>query len=311
MRAERLARILCAASAVALLAGCRAKEAPKPVVAHEVRGPVLPPGTLLYTSQGKLWKFRRGEPPEAVVSGAVWFPAVNSDGTLVAYWEDAGSQMRLNVLNLVSRATVRIGEWGSLGTLGRNLNLRNAPCWVPGRDVLRFADGRQIWESEADGSNLQTLYEFPEGGCFAPTISPDGMRVAFVGSTEREQNLWVYSLQTHQAQPMTDYTAKDGSVGAPAWSPKGDRIVYVLYKAEESNIWGIPAEGGTPSSVTKEGRTNAPAWDPAGRRMAVATGTQNPFSWQIALVNVEDGKFLEQLTSVGAGAAAPTLTGQW
>jgi len=311
-RRFRLAALTAAAGmALAVLGGCHPKEAPKAVVAHEVVGPKLPPGVLLYTSRGQLWQFRRDQPPEAVATGAVWFPAVNSDGTLAAYWEDTGSSMALTVLNLVSHTTVRIGQWNSLGSLGRNLDLRNAPCWVPGRDLLRFADGRQIWEVEADGSNLQTLYEHPDGGCYAISNAPNGRRVAFVSATDHDQNLYVYSLDTHKATPLTDYTQRDGSVGAPAWSPKGDRIVYVLYKTEEANLWGIPAEGGTPTSITKEGRTNAPSWDPTGRRMAVSTGTQNPFNWQIALVNGDDGKFIEQITSVTAGAASPAVTGQW
>jgi len=312
MRAKPLAAgVLVLGILAGWLGGCRSKEAPKAVVQQAQRGPTLPPGVLLYTSQGKLWEFRRGEPPQAIATGAVWFPAINADGTLAAYWEDAGSQMVLMILNLVSHASVRVGEWNSLGALGRNLNLRNAPAWVPGRDALRFADGRQIWEVEADGTNLQTVYEQQEAGCFAVTNSPDGKHIAFVLATEHDQNLWEYSLDTHKAQPLTDYTAKDGSVGAPAWSPKGERIVYVLYKAEEANLWGIPAEGGTPTSITKEGRTNAPSWDPTGKRMAVSSGTQNPFTWQIALVNGDDGKFVEQLTSVTAGAAAPAITGQW
>jgi WD40 repeat protein len=312
MRADR--RIACAlslAAGVALFAGCRAKEAPKAVVQQEKHGPALPTGVLLYTSQGRLWQFKRGEPPEAVATGNVWFPSVNREGNLAAYWDDGGAQMALNVLNLVSHTVVRIGAWNSLGSLGRNLNLRNAADWIIGREALRFADGRQIWEVEADGTNLSTLYEHPDGACYAVSNSPDGHRVAFVSATEHDQNLWVYSLETHKAVALTDYTQRDGSVGAPAWSPKGDRIVYVLYKAEEANLWSIPAEGGTPTAMTKEGRTNAPSWDPTGRRLAVSTGTQNPFNWQIALVNGDDGKFIEQLTNVTAGAAAPALSGQW
>ena len=307
----RFGRLLVTVFAV-VLAGCRSKEAPKAAPKMEKKGPALPTGTLLYTTQGGLWKLTRGASPERVLEhGTYWFPAINADVNQGACWVDLGGEMALEIVNLVSHVTVRAGQWGTLGALGRNLNLRNAPVWIPGRDVVVFADGRQIWQVDADGGNLQTIYEHPDGGCYSVTLSPDGDRLAFVGVTDKEQNLWSYSLKTKRATPITDYTNQMGAVGAPAWSPKGDRIIFVLYKGEEANLYTVPAEGGTPNKLTKEGRTNAPAWDPTGRKLAVSSGTQNPLVWQIALVDPDTCKFLEQLTTAPAGAFAPSIEGAW
>jgi Tol biopolymer transport system component len=307
----RMTAVLLAAAM--LLPGCRGKEKPKEKMREVIAGPVAPPGVLVYMSRGKIWKVRKGEAAEALATKTAWFPAINRDGTMMAYWEDEGDSMSLHMMNLISRIDTRIGQWRTLGSGGRNLNLRNAPCWHPKKDAVLFADGTQIWQVNSDGTDLTTVYEHDQGGCYSVTVSPDGIRLGFVGVTETDQNLWIYSTMTKQAQPLTDYTARDGMVGSPAWSPvsQSNRIVFVLYKAEEANLLVLGTDGGAAQVLTREGRTNSPHWDPAGTRLVVSSGTQNPSSWQISLLNPEDGRFLEQLTAIPAGAFAPSLAGNW
>jgi len=300
-----------AAACLTSTTGCGKKGPPPAKVKVEKKGPPLPPGLLVYASGGAIWKMAKGEAPQRLVSGDVWFPALKGDETLVAYWEDLGDRMALNILNLETKAVTRVGAWHTLGALGRNLNLRNAPIWLDAKNVLLFADGRQIWQVEADGTNLQTIYEHPGGGCYSVSPSPDGARIAFVSVSEKDQNLWTFSTLSHKAGPVTEYTYRDGCVGAPAWSPKGDPIVFVLYKSEEANLWRVLAEGGISMQITKEGRTNSPAWDPTGMLIAASSGTQNPLFWQVHLINGEDGKFVEQLTTSSPGGFSPSIAGAW
>src|SRR5687767_13997124 len=117
-------------------AGCGKKPAPPPPSKPVARGPAPLPGVMVFTSQGKLWRMSRGAAPEALSDRPVWFPAINAETTQAAYWEDDGGEMALVVMNLISRTSVTIGRWRTLGALGRSMNLRNAPCWIPGRDAL-------------------------------------------------------------------------------------------------------------------------------------------------------------------------------
>lgn len=305
-----LAPVLLLALAVPL-AGC-GKKAAAPVAAKVApKGPPPPQGVMVYTSQGKLWRMARGAAPEALTDRPVWFPSINGDTTQVAYWEDEGGEMALVVMNLISRIPTTIGRWRTLGPLGRSMNLHNAPCWIPGRDALVFADGRQIWQVEADGSNLQTIHEPGSGETYSVTISPDGAKIAYVSVTEKDQNLWVFSLASRQAEAITEYTSRDGQVGSPSWSPGNKSIVYSLYKAEESNLWRIAPEGGSPTQVTREGRAATPAWDLSGRKLVVSSPGADAMLWQIHLINAEDGKYLEQLTSSPGGAYSPSIAGTW
>ncbi len=311
-RAALPATGLLALAALGLLtAGCGKKPAPPPPPKPVAQGPAAVPGVMVYTSQGKLWRMSRGATPEALSDRPVWFPAINAETTQAAYWEDDGGEMALVVMNLISRTTVTVGRWRTLGALGRSMNLHNAPSWLPGRDALVFADGRQIWQVEADGSNLQTLYEHTDGECYSVTVSPDGSKLGFISVSEKEQNLWVFSQATKLAAAVTEYTHRDGQVGSPSWSPRNDFIVFTLYKAEETNLWRIPPEGGSALQVTREGRAGTPSWDITGKKIVVSSATVNPLVRQIHLISADDGKYLEQLTNNPAGAYAPAIAGSW
>jgi Tol biopolymer transport system component len=296
--------------AIPLLSGCSKKkeEAPPPPAVKKASG--LPVGSLAYMSEGSLWFLRKGAKPEALIEGAIWFPALSPDCSMIAYWEDRGEVMMLSVINVVSKQVTRIGQWSSMGPLGRNQNLRNAPWWSPNSEKLYFADGKQVWEVLPDGHDLQTVYEHT-AGCYSPTVSPDGNWVCFVSVDGRQQNLWFYSRLTHNAEAVTDFTQKEGTVGAPAWSPDGLRIAFVLYKSEKVNVWTMLVAGKNSTPLTREGRTNAPSWDPLGKMLAVSSGTQNIYAWQIALVNVDDGKFLSPLAAPSSGAFTPSIGGEW
>jgi len=293
-----------------LLSGCKGKQAPPPPPPPAQKASGLPAGALAYMSDGSMWFLRKGAKPDALVDGAVWFPSLSPDCSMIAYWEDHGESMMLSVINVVSREVTKIGQWSTMGPLGRNQNLRNAPWWSPNSDKIYFADGKQVWEVLPDGRDLQTVYEHT-GGCYSPTVSPDGNRVAFVGVNGREQNIWFYSRLTQSAEAVTDYTQKEGTVGALAWSPSGTQIAYVLYKTEKVNVWIMQVAGKNSTPLTREGRTNAPSWDPLGKLLAVSSGTQNPYAWQIALVDVNDGKFMAPLAAPSSGAFTPSIAGEW
>ncbi len=300
---------------VIVSAGCKGKAPLPPPPIMEKKKSGLPLGTVVYQSDGGLWLLRKGGKPEMIVGGPAWFPSISPDCSLVAYWLDLGPAMALMIYNPISFRSAKIGEWRTMGPFGRNLNLRNSPCWSASSDRIYFADGNQIWEVAPDGQDLQTVYEHTGGQCYGPSISPDGNGLAFIGITENDQNLWVYSRQTHSASQITSYRTRDGAVGSPAWCPavgKGikEKIAFVLYKSEEANIWTIPPTGGDAIPLTKEGRTNSPWWEPMGRRLAVSTGTQNPYRWQIAFIVFEDGKF-EELTFAPQGAFSPSVAGEW
>ena len=195
-----------AALVIAALAGwgCGGGDKDKKPPKIEVKGAELPAPAMVYTSKGQVLRYRSNETPEFLANGSAWFPALNPKGTMVAFWEDESAFMSLHILDVAGKQKIKVGQWRTLGSNGRNLNLRNSPCWHPTLDACYFADGRQIWQVSSDGTNLQTIYEHQGGECYSVAVSPDGKNLAFVGITEKDQNLWLYSLVSKEATGITD-----------------------------------------------------------------------------------------------------------
>ncbi len=297
--------------AVLASAGC-GKSKPRGAIGKSVKEVVkLPEGIGVFSSRGSVWKIAKGTQAEEIVGKPCWFPAVNSQASLAAFWEEHGLYLSLMVQDLISGETRELWKWNAPPALARNLNLRNAPCWHPKEDTLFFADGKQIWSVNADGSDLQTVYEHGQGGCYSVAADPEGTSLAFVSVEEEAQNLWVYSSKSKESLALTTYTSMQGLAGAPAWSPSGNVIAFVIYRADQANVWTIPATGGGASVLTKDGRTNSPSWDITGAKLAVSSGIQDAYRWQINLISATDGKFLQQLTRADTGAFSPSITGAW
>ena len=149
-------KVMVAVAVIAALAGagCGSKDTGKKVAKVEVKGKNLPSPALVYTSKGQVYRYRANEKPEFLADGSAWFPALNPAGTMVAYWEDESAFMSVYIIDIASKQKTRIGRWQTLGANGRNLNLRNSPCWHATHDSVFFADGRQIWQVSADGTRL-------------------------------------------------------------------------------------------------------------------------------------------------------------
>ncbi len=302
----------CLIAAAAAIQGCKKKEAPKPKEVVVQKKVDVKPGLLAYSSQGRIWILEKGGQAQLFSDTVAWFPALNRQGTHVAYWEDHGDYMEMCVGNLASRQKTVIWRWQNPPPLARNMNLHNAPSWTIEGEELYFADGRQIWQSRADGSDLQTVYEHKDGRCFSVAVAPKGQEMVFVGiSANGAQNLWHFSTLTRDSLPLTALTDMEGMAGSPAWSPKDGRVAYVVYRGDQANIWIISTTGLQSTLLTKDGRTNSPAWGDAAGKLAVSSGTQDPYRWQIRLLNAADGKDLEGLTDSPVGAFSPSICAAW
>ena len=112
-----------------------------------------------------------------------------------------------------------------------------------------------------------------EGREIYPTLSPDGLSVAYVAPVDGQTDIFLKSLKDEdgdflnaEAVNLTEDSPEDDT--QPAFSPDGKWIAF-RSEREGGGIWLVPAAGGAARRVTDFGYS--PAWSPDSREIAVAT----------------------------------------
>ena len=95
-------------------------------------------------------------------------------------------------------------------------------------------------------------------------VSPDGSRIAFVGSVGTESGLFVMNRDGSELKRIV--SLQNGPVLSPTWSPDGTKIAYqVLTTGSHSDIWVAFPSGAHPMNLTIDlGNTDqtTPSWSP-------------------------------------------------
>lgn len=99
----------------------------------------------------------------------------------------------------------------------------------------------------------------------APTLSPDGKRIAYVSDETPEKKLMVQELTG--GQPLAVFTAPE--VGHLRWSPDGSELLVWARGSGRDGVYIMPQLGGTPRRVAA-GQYIA-CWSPDGSTIAVAS----------------------------------------
>jgi TolB protein len=148
----------------------------------------------------------------------------------------------------------------------------------------------EIYLMNADGSGLRELTrdDVREN---SPSWSPDGRRIAFLGSGIRVVNADGSGLHRLTRKGWGNFT--------PAWSPDGQKIAFVRRGDGNLEIYVMNADGSGQRRLTRNTvRDTDPVWSPDGRRIAFVS------NWQLWAMNV-DGSGLRRLTLNGARNVAP------
>ena len=140
-----------------------------------------------------------------------------------------------------SRITLSNGKFQAPAPFPSSARLDLDPAFSPDGQKLAFisqrSGTREVWVSNADGSNASQLTSLGGPPVGRPSWSPDGQHLAFHGS-----GINVMPAHGGPAQRLCD----DGET--PTWSADGEWI-YFIRNRPKFTLWKVPVAGGAPVQV--------------------------------------------------------------
>lgn len=126
--------------------------------------------------------------------------------------------------------------------------------------------------------------------------SPDGERIAFVGSRGSQWHVFVSDPNGENARQITRHRGRDRK---PRFSPDGTHIAFLSKRlgSETSwDVWVTPLAEGRPSQVTSHPFDEAdPRWSPTGAQIAVTFRAGRHVNRRIAIVSSAGGDLIDLL----------------
>jgi TolB protein len=157
-------------------------------------------------------------------------------------------------------------------TVNGSLNI--LPTWTPDGAGLVYVSYRQggpliylarIFEGR---STANLTGEKGDAQAMAPSISPDGRRIAFASTRAGNSDVWVSNVDGGDARRLTTTQASDT---APCWSPTGNEIAFTSSRSGTPQIWVMDADGLNVRRLTTVGNWNdGCAWNPAKQYSEIA-----------------------------------------
>ena len=190
------------------------------------------------------------------------------------------------------------------------------PAWFPRGDKLAFVSDRVASDPTTFGpfdiyvTRLRPPFELfnvtnnpgNDCGCYepafifaAPSVSPDGKRIAFTSDVAETDNFDVYVIN-RDGTGLRRLTTEPGIDAEPDWSPAGHTIAFNSDRDGDAELYLMRPDGGGVAQVTRneEVQDIHPDWSPDGRRFAFTSDASgNNDIWVIDT----DGEDARQLTA--------------
>ena len=145
-------------------------------------------------------------------------------------------------------------------------------------DTIVFSYGGELWRTEGLHGDAVELTSAP-GLQVRPKISPDGKLVAFTGTYDGPQNIYVMPLEGGEPRRLTYDTEEDYCLG---WTPDG-RIAYSTYANSASwaqrHLMYVKPFGGIPQKTALNEVTEL-SFFPGGDRVAYTRHRSYDFNWR-------------------------------
>jgi Tol biopolymer transport system component len=116
----------------------------------------------------------------------------------------------------------------------------------------------------------------------APSISPDGSKIAFESDRTGSNEVWVCDADGSNPIQLSSFGIK--VTGTPRWSPDGKWIAFDSRAGGEANIYLVDPQGGVPRKLETDIRgNNLPSWSQDGKWIYFINGddVSNESVWKV------------------------------
>ena len=116
----------------------------------------------------------------------------------------------------------------------------------------------------------------------APSISPDGSKIAFESNRTGSTEVWVCDADGSNPIQLSSFGIR--LTGTPRWSPDGKWIAFDSRAGGEANIYLVDPQGGVPRKVEIDIHgNNKPSWSRDGKWIYFTNGADvsNPSVWKV------------------------------
>ncbi len=143
------------------------------------------------------------------------------------------------------------------------------------------------------------------GGCWSPSFSPDGSRLAFVSDLSGVPQVWTVDADGGWPRLVT---ALDDPVGGVTWSPDGEQLAFSLAPGGGMNaqVYLVSEDGGGLRRLTDGGKesNSLGGWSHDGRSLSLSSNRRDPRAIDAYLWDRESGELRLVAENPGIGFLA-------
>jgi dipeptidyl aminopeptidase/acylaminoacyl peptidase len=140
-------------------------------------------------------------------------------------------------------------------------------------------------------------------GCWSPSFSPDGLRLAFVSNMSGVPQVWMVAADGGWPEQVTSF---DDAVGGVQWSPDGSRLAFTLAPGGGMNtqVYLVRPDGRQLVRASDGGKANnvLNGWSHDSRELLLSSNRADPASLDAFIYDVGSGAWRRAAAGGGDGA---------
>jgi tricorn protease len=224
-----------------------------------------------------LWRIdpAGGEPVQVTrhTEDGVQYPAISPDGRTIVYENDfhlwsvdvPGGEPRRIAIDLRFDPKVNTVDYQTAGAVAQGFT----PSPDGARVAVDYHGEIVIVPADSTAGEKTRVTRSPWRDRFA-VWSPDGARIAYVSDESREEEIWVYEVDSGERRKLT---AHESYKTAPVWSPASDRLAFTA----ANRLLEIDATSDRVTEVAYNpaGGYQSVEYSPDGRWLTYARGDDN------------------------------------